>query len=363
MRKQQFKSQGLEWNWERAFGSRYTKYINVQRKIHEWQLKVRNWEMLLKRYENEFTFFDNPTLEIKVLEWENEFKQKIKATAATTTTASTVKAKKPKQKKKHNCKVKKKSGDNDDQDEATRLLKIVNEYGSKQGQLIIRVRELLLENSKNKIIIFSVYDDTLKSIRKRLQLFGIKSVLLIGNVHTRRYAMSQFKGTCESHVVSRVNSGTNDKKVQLNANMGVENELRTRVILLSTKNTASGADLTEATHVILCDPVPGGTSEAYACERQAVGRAVRQGMSHVSKNEYWNQNQNTTCTITKIIRLVVKNTIEHETHLRNEKLRTDKNRLIKQIEMGDGNSNKNVNKNDSSMRVNHGSNCNCNSCS
>ena len=71
--------------------------------------------------------------------------------------------------------------DNAGNDLTMALLSIVNQYGSKQGQLIIRVQELLSNNNNNNIIIFSVYHDKLKLIRKRLELFDIKSVFLIEN--------------------------------------------------------------------------------------------------------------------------------------------------------------------------------------
>lgn len=43
--------------------------------------------------------------------------------------------------------------------------------------------------------------------------------------------------------------------------------------MLSMENAASGTNLTQATHIILLDPVLGTREEAEATERQAVGRA------------------------------------------------------------------------------------------
>ena len=69
--------------------------------------------------------------------------------------------------------------------------------------------------------------------------------------------------------------------------------------------------------------------------------------------------------LTKVIRLVVKNTIEHETHLRNSKLRNDKNnesqKLVKENE-NDLDLNVITVNNHKSASINHGDNCNCNSC-
>jgi len=80
-----------------------------------------------------------------------------------------------------------------------------------------------------------------------------------------------------------------------------------RIILLSIQNAASGANLTRATHVLLIDPAPGSTTEAYAAEKQAIGRAVRQGMDGGEP--------------TRVVRFVVSNTIEEETYLRNKATR------------------------------------------
>lgn len=58
----------------------------------------------------------------------------------------------------------------------------------------------------------------------------------------------------------------------------------TRVIMLSLEHAASGTNLTEASHIILIDPVAGSESEAFSIERQAIGRAHRMGQNkQVSK--------------------------------------------------------------------------------
>jgi SNF2 family DNA or RNA helicase len=53
----------------------------------------------------------------------------------------------------------------------------------------------------------------------------------------------------------------------------------TRVIMLSLEHAASGTNLTEATHIILIDPVAGSQSEAFSTEQQAIGRAHRMGQN------------------------------------------------------------------------------------
>jgi len=73
--------------------------------------------------------------------------------------------------------------------------------------------------------------------------------------------------------------------------------------MLSLENTASGTNLTRATHVILCDPVAGTKAHAAATEAQAIGRAHRQGVKRNRK--------------LKVVRFIIKDTIEEELYLRN----------------------------------------------
>ena len=59
--------------------------------------------------------------------------------------------------------------------------------------------------------------------------------------------------------------------------LSLQKQEKTRVIMLSLQNAASGTNLVEATHVILIDPVAGNKEEAVAIESQAIGRAHRMG--------------------------------------------------------------------------------------
>jgi len=47
--------------------------------------------------------------------------------------------------------------------------------------------------------------------------------------------------------------------------------------MLSLEHAASGTNLTEASHIILIDPVAGSKAEAFSTEQQAIGRAHRMG--------------------------------------------------------------------------------------
>ena len=66
--------------------------------------------------------------------------------------------------------------------------------------------------------------------------------------------------------------------------------------MLSLEHAASGTNLTEATHIIMVDPLSGKKEDIRSQENQAVGRARRLGQ----KNQV------------RVIRLIVKNTIEED---------------------------------------------------
>ena len=120
------------------------------------------------------------------------------------------------------------------------------------------VQEILVD-PKSRIIIFSLFGELLRTLRNRWRKVGVHAELCRGDVHCRRNAMRAFQRDLDGDGVFTTN----------------------RIILLSSKAAASEADLKNATHVILMDPVPGSASESFAQERQTIGRAVRQGMDEM----------------------------------------------------------------------------------
>ena len=69
-----------------------------------------------------------------------------------------------------------------------------------------------------------------------------------------------------------------------------------QIIMLSLKNSASGTNLTEATHIMFVEPINEKREVIKAIENQAIGRACRLGQ----KNKV------------NIIRVITKKTIEEE---------------------------------------------------
>ena len=69
-----------------------------------------------------------------------------------------------------------------------------------------------------------------------------------------------------------------------------------RIIMLSLKNSASGTNLTEATHIIFVEPINETIEIGRAIENQAIGRACRVGQTKT----------------VSVIRVLTRNTIEDD---------------------------------------------------
>ena len=148
---------------------------------------------------------------------------------------------------------------------------LIQKYGSKLGKTISIIRSLVAQ-PKSRIIIFSQWDDMLTLIGKTLSENGIENSFVKGNVWSRNSAINKFK------------AGKNTE--------GEDN----KVIMLSLKNSASGTNLTEATHIIFIEPINSSKEECRAIEGQAIGRACRVGQ----KNKI------------SLIRILVEKSIEEE---------------------------------------------------
>ena len=70
--------------------------------------------------------------------------------------------------------------------------------------------------------------------------------------------------------------------------------------MLSLSNSASGTNLTEATHILFVEPINSSFEEVRSVESQAIGRACRLGQ----KNKI------------KVLRILTKDTIEEEIYQR-----------------------------------------------
>lgn len=144
---------------------------------------------------------------------------------------------------------------------------LIQKYGSKLGKLISLARKLVIDEN-NKLIIFSQWDRMLHLIGNALKENGVSNSFIQGNVHRRNAAINKFK-----------TSNNEDN-----------------VIMLSLEKSASGTNLTEATHIIFVEPIDQPEEEVRAIESQAIARACRIGQEKK----------------VKVIRILTRNTIEEE---------------------------------------------------
>ena len=119
----------------------------------------------------------------------------------------------------------------------------------------------------DKVILFSQWDELLHKIGDILLNNNINIVYCNGSVYQRKRAITSF---------------------YKNSNINV--------ILLSSRNAASGINLTVANKIILLEPIYGNKEYRYNIESQAIGRADRIGQKN-SINVY---------------RFIIKDTIEQD---------------------------------------------------
>lgn len=126
----------------------------------------------------------------------------------------------------------------------------INKWGTKMGTLVKYIGQVLNENNINRMIIFSQHEKMLKLLESVLLELEIQYVLLKGQVHVLNSKINKFK---------------KDKNI--------------RIVLLSSDNSASGLNLTQANHIVLLDSHNASANECNRIEEQAIGRAVRMGQT------------------------------------------------------------------------------------
>lgn len=155
---------------------------------------------------------------------------------------------------------------NDNNENCSDLDKIINDVKStKIGNIIYFLKTSIEKN--DKVILFSQWDELLHKIGNILIKNNINIVYCNGSVYQRKKAISNF---C--------------KKDDVN------------VILLSSRNAASGINLTVANKIILLEPIYGNKEYRCNIESQAIGRADRIGQ----KNSI------------RVYRFIIKDTIEED---------------------------------------------------
>lgn len=160
-----------------------------------------------------------------------------------------------------------------EKNENIELKDIIQEVKStKIGNIIYFLKELLNENIqkgeiKNKIIIFSQWDLLLDKVSNILSKYNLNTIHCKGTVYQKKRYIKQF--------VSDPNFN---------------------IIMLSSKNAASGINLTEANKIILLEPIYGKKEYRTNIENQAIGRSDRIGQKkHID-----------------IYRFIIKDTLEED---------------------------------------------------
>ena len=148
---------------------------------------------------------------------------------------------------------------------------IVNAVKStKIGNIICYLKGLRDSNSDDKIILFSQWDELLHKVGNYLQNHGLNIVYCNGTVYQRKRAITSFS------------KNTKDNNIN--------------IIMLSSRNAASGINLTAANKIVLLEPVYGSRDYRNNIESQAIGRADRIGQKRPIQ----------------VHRFIIKDTIEHD---------------------------------------------------
>ena len=140
---------------------------------------------------------------------------------------------------------------------------MINNYSTKIAHLIQYLKNNIM-NTDEKCIIFSQFDNLLVKVGKILKENDINNIFCKGNIQRKNKSISEFKSN------------------------------RCQIIMLSTKNTASGLNLTDASNVLFLEPISGDKDYVEDTHRQAINRVYRIGQ----KNKI------------KVVHFMVKDTIE-----------------------------------------------------
>lgn len=153
-----------------------------------------------------------------------------------------------------------------------------SKYSSKLMGVYRYITELIESDKNARIILFLQFKDLTDFMAKSFKELKVECARVSGTVFQRQNAIAKFKESQD-----------------------------TRLIMMSSEDSVSGINLTEATHVILLHPFYTDTGEAVdlAYEKQGISRAYRFGLNHPLK----------------IVRFAVRGTIEEQITLRRQNIK------------------------------------------
>lgn len=152
-------------------------------------------------------------------------------------------------------------------DEMSEKDKLIYTLGAKLGNLIFYIK-----NCNEKMIIFSQWNDLLIKIDETLKQNNIETLFCTGTIYQKNKIIEKYKTSKDINI-----------------------------IMLSSENSASGLNLTEARKIIFIEPIYGNIKYRKDMESQAIGRAHRIG----------NTNN------IEIIRFIIKDSVEEDIYKMN----------------------------------------------
>ena len=153
-----------------------------------------------------------------------------------------------------------------------------SKYSSKLIGLYRYITELIKSDPNARIILFLQFSDLADFMAKSFKELKVECVRVVGTVFQRQNAITKFRDSKDI-----------------------------RLIMMSSEDSVSGINLTQATHVILLHPFWTGNGEAsdLAYEKQGISRAYRFGLDHPLK----------------IVRFAVRGSVEEEITLRHQNMK------------------------------------------
>ena len=153
-----------------------------------------------------------------------------------------------------------------------------SKYSSKLIGLYRYITDLIRTDRNARIILFLQFKDLADFMEKSFKELKVECVRVAGTVFQRQNAIAKFRESTDI-----------------------------RIIMMSSENSVSGINLTQATHVILLHPFWTDKGEAVdlAYEKQGISRAYRFGLNHPLK----------------IVRFAVRGTVEEEITLRRQNIK------------------------------------------
>jgi len=126
-----------------------------------------------------------------------------------------------------------------------------SKYGTKLAAVVLKLQELRASDPQAKVILFVQFEDLKRKVASALNEFGVPTMQLQGSVAQRSGVVRDWQHNPTS---------------------------ASFVLLLSLAQSASGTNLTAASHVVFLHPMLAPTAErAVSFELQAIGRARRYG--------------------------------------------------------------------------------------